>query len=66
MGVNDALENRGSGVYDIGAGDQGMMFGYACNETDALMPYAIYGGAPISRDGWQLVRKEGILAFYSA
>ncbi|MBO4368435.1 MAG: methionine adenosyltransferase, partial [Clostridia bacterium] len=33
MGVDDALETRGEGSLDIGAGDQGMMFGYACNET---------------------------------
>lgn len=42
MGVNEALEIK-SGVRNdrfsqIGAGDQGMMFGYACNETDSLMP----------------------------
>lgn len=42
MGVNDALEERGSGESDnIGAGDQGMMFGYACNETDEYMPAPI-------------------------
>ena len=33
MGVNSALESRGSGEDDIGAGDQGMMFGFACDET---------------------------------
>ena len=62
MGVNDALENRGSGVYDIGAGDQGMMFGYACNETDALMPYAITAAHDLTRR-LATVRKEGILDF---
>ena len=41
QGVNDALEERGSGAMDIGAGDQGMMFGYACDETPEYMPMAI-------------------------
>jgi len=42
-GVDIALESRmGESAADIGAGDQGMMFGYACDETDVLMPMPIY------------------------
>lgn len=45
MGVNNSLENRteSSDIKDlIGAGDQGIMFGYACDETETYMPMAIY------------------------
>ena len=41
QGVNAALEGRDKGEQDIGAGDQGMMFGYACDETPEMMPMPI-------------------------
>lgn len=41
MGVDNSIETRNSDVADTGAGDQGMMFGYACDETEELMPMSI-------------------------
>ena len=41
QGVDSALETRDTDNLDIGAGDQGMMFGYACDETPEYMPTAI-------------------------
>ena len=65
MGVNAALEKR-DGVTDefasTGAGDQGMMFGYACNETDSLMPAPIEYAHRLTRR-LAALRKDGTLPF---
>lgn len=62
QGVNNALEGREENARDIGAGDQGMMFGYACDETPELMPMAIALAHRITHKLTQ-VRKEGTLTW---
>lgn len=53
--------NEGEGVdLDMGAGDQGLMFGYACDETPTLMPFAIYYAHRLMQRQSE-VRKNGIL-----
>ncbi len=67
MGVDKALEARNSEMSDeeieaIGAGDQGMMFGYATNETEEYMPYPIYYAHKLCRQLTK-VRKDGTLKY---
>ena len=67
MGVDRALEVRESQMSDaqldaVGAGDQGMMFGYAVNETPELMPYPISLAHKLVRQLTK-VRKDGTLPY---
>ncbi len=63
MGVDNSLESKESGdMGDTGAGDQGMMFGFACDETPELMPMPISMAHKLSRKLSQ-VRKDGILTY---
>lgn len=67
MGVDQALEAKENTMTDaeieaIGAGDQGMMFGFASNETDEYLPYPIYLAHKLAKQLTK-VRKDGTLSY---
>ena len=62
LGVDNSYESKEGGMLELGAGDQGMMFGYACTETPELMPMPISLAHALSRR-LSVVRKDNVLDF---
>lgn len=62
QGVDDALETRDEAMKELGAGDQGIMFGYATNESPTYMPATLALSHRLAKRLAQ-VRKEGIIPY---
>jgi S-adenosylmethionine synthetase len=63
LGVNNSLEEKSGDVaHSTGAGDQGMMFGFACDETEELMPMPISLAHKLAKQ-LAKVRKDGTLTY---
>ena len=62
LGVDNSLETKDGAAQELGAGDQGMMFGYATNETDTYMPMPIYLADQLALQLTK-VRKTGVLPY---
>ena len=62
MGVDNALEGREENANDTGAGDQGIMFGFACDETKELMPLPVSLAHKLAKKLTE-VRKNGVLGY---
>ena len=65
-GVDSSLETRGGGDHEafarLGAGDQGLMFGYACNDTPEKMPLPVHAAHRLSRN-LSTARRDGVLPY---
>ena len=62
MGVDESFETKSGDEQELGAGDQGMMFGYACNETQHMMPLAIELSHKLCKRLTQM-RKDRIMSY---